>query len=163
AHATNSCYEAKDGLVMLGASNLRQQRRLWLALERPDMAKKDNDARDADRDREATLLAEILKTRTADEWEVFFQARHVPAARVRRLAEAMHDPQFATRGVTHRHEGGPGVEGSFAVPLAAFKFAHGGPSIKTPPPQLGADTDAVLAELGYSDSEIAAFRGAGFI
>jgi hypothetical protein len=27
-HATNSCYAAKDGLVMLGASNLRQQRRL---------------------------------------------------------------------------------------------------------------------------------------
>jgi crotonobetainyl-CoA:carnitine CoA-transferase CaiB-like acyl-CoA transferase len=163
AHATNSCYEAKDGLVMLGASNLRQQRRLWLALERPDMAKKDNDARDADRDREAALLTEILKTRTADQWEVFFQERHVPAARVRRLAEAVHDPQFATRGVTHRHEGGPGVEGSFTVPLAAFKFAHGGPQINRPPPQLGADTDAVLAELGYSDSEIAAFRGAGVI
>ncbi len=163
AHATNSCYEAKDGLVMLGASNLRQQRRLWLALEQPDMAKKDNDARDADRDREAALLAEILKTRTADEWEVFFQARHVPAARVRRLAEAVRDPHFATRGITHSHESGPGVEGSFTVPLAAFKFAHGGPRIETPPPQLGADTDAVLAELGYTDSEVAAFRGAGVI
>src|SRR5258705_6655369 len=28
-HATNSCYPAKEGLVMLGASNLRQQRRFW--------------------------------------------------------------------------------------------------------------------------------------
>ena len=158
AHATNSCYEAKDGLVMLGASNLRQQRRLWLALERPDMVKEDNEARDADRDREAALLADILKTRTADEWEAFFQARHVPAARVRRLAESVRDPQFETRGVTHRHQGGPGVEGGFSVPLAAFKFAHGGPSIETPPPQFGADTDAVLSELGYSKSEIAAFR-----
>src|SRR6516225_1200148 len=27
--ATNSCYEAKDGLLMIGASNLGQQRRLW--------------------------------------------------------------------------------------------------------------------------------------
>src|ERR671930_1781822 len=34
-HATNSCYAAKEGLVMLGASNLRHQRRLWQALERP--------------------------------------------------------------------------------------------------------------------------------
>jgi len=143
AHATNSCYETKDGLVMLGASNLRQQRRLWLALERPDMVKEDNEARDDDRDREAALLDDILKTRTADEWEVFFQARHVPAARVRRLAEAVHDPQFATRGVTHRHGGAPGVEGGFSVPLAAFKFAHGGPRIETPPPEFGADTDAV--------------------
>src|SRR6266705_3392797 len=39
AHATNSCYMAKDDLVMLGASNLRQQRRLWHAIGRPDMAK----------------------------------------------------------------------------------------------------------------------------
>lgn len=163
AHATNSCYEAKDGLVMLGASNLRQQRRLWLALERPDMVKEDNEARDHDRDREAGLLADILKTRTADEWEIFFQARHVPAARVRRLAEAVQDPQFATRGVTHRHDGAPGIEGGFAVPLAAFKFAHGGPSIETPPPEFGADTDAVLAEHGYAPSEIAHFRRAGVI
>lgn len=163
AHATNSCYEAKDGLVMLGASNLRQQRRLWLALERPDMVKEDNEARDHDRDREAGLLADILKTRTADEWEIFFQARHVPAARVRRLAEAAQDPQFATRGVTHRHDGAPGIEGGFAVPLAAFKFAHGGPSIETPPPEFGADTDAVLAEHGYAPSEIAEFRRAGVI
>jgi crotonobetainyl-CoA:carnitine CoA-transferase CaiB-like acyl-CoA transferase len=158
AHATNSCYQAKDGLVMLGASNLRQQRRLWLALERPDMVKEDNEARDADRDREAALLADILKTRTADEWEAFFQARHVPAARVRRLAEAVLDPQFEIRGGTHRHQSAPGVEGGFSVPLAAFKFAHGGPSIETPPPQFGADTDAVLTELGYTQSEITAFR-----
>jgi crotonobetainyl-CoA:carnitine CoA-transferase CaiB-like acyl-CoA transferase len=163
AHATNSCYEAKDGLVMLGASNLRQQRRLWLALERPDMVKEDNEARDHDRDREAGVLADILKTRSAAEWEIFFQARHVPAARVRRLAEAVQDPQFATRGVTHRHDGAPGIEGGFAVPLAAFKFAHGGPSIETPPPKFGADTDAVLAEHGYTPSEIADFRRAGVI
>ena len=162
-HATNSCYETKDGLVMLGASNLRQQRRLWQALERPDMAKDDNEAREHDREREAALLADILKTRTADEWEAFFQARHVPAARVRKLAESVRDPQFATRGVTHRHDGAPGVEGAFSVPLAAFKLAHGGPSIETPPPQFGADTDTVLAEHGYTAAQIAEFRRAGVV
>jgi crotonobetainyl-CoA:carnitine CoA-transferase CaiB-like acyl-CoA transferase len=163
AHATNSCYMAKDALVMLGASNLRQQRRLWQALGRPDMAKTTNDERDADHDREEALLVEIMRTRTADEWEEFLQARHVPAVRVRRLAEAVEDPQFATRGVIHRHESVPGIEGGFAVPLAAFKFAHGGPSIETPPPAMGADTDLVLAELGYKPGEIAGFRGAGVI
>jgi crotonobetainyl-CoA:carnitine CoA-transferase CaiB-like acyl-CoA transferase len=122
------------------------------------MLKDDNEARDDDREREAAVLAEILQTRTADEWEVFFQARHVPAARVRRLSESVRDPQFATRGVTHRHDGAPGVEGGFSVPLAAFKFAHGGPSIETPPPEFGADTDKVLAEYGYAPAEIAAFR-----
>jgi crotonobetainyl-CoA:carnitine CoA-transferase CaiB-like acyl-CoA transferase len=162
-HATNSCYEAKEGLLMLGASNLRQQRRLWRALERPEMAKRTNEEREHDRDREAAVLTEILKTRTADEWENFFQARHVPAARVRRLAEAVCDPQFATRGVTHDHQSAAGVEGGFTVPLAAFKFAHGGPSIETPPPELGADTDNVLAEHGYNAEQIAAFRRAKVI
>src|SRR6202048_330412 len=46
-HATNGAFETKDGLVMLGASNLRQQRRLWTVLGRPDMIKHSNDERDA--------------------------------------------------------------------------------------------------------------------
>ena len=54
--ATNSCYPTKDGLLMLGASNLRQQRRLWLVLEQPEMAKRDNEARESDREREAALV-----------------------------------------------------------------------------------------------------------
>jgi crotonobetainyl-CoA:carnitine CoA-transferase CaiB-like acyl-CoA transferase len=122
------------------------------------MAKRTNEEREDDRDREEALLTDILKTRTADEWENFFQARHVPAARVRALAEAVGDPQFAERGVTHHHRLAAGVDGTFDVPLAAFKFAHGGPSIETPPPELGADTDAVLAEHGYEADQIAAFR-----
>jgi crotonobetainyl-CoA:carnitine CoA-transferase CaiB-like acyl-CoA transferase len=49
------------------------------------------------------------------------------------------------------------------VPLAAFKFAHGGPSIETPPRPLGADTDSVLGELGYGSGDIAALRAARII
>src|SRR5260370_8294403 len=158
--ATNSCYAARGGLVMLGASNLRQQRRLWQALERPEMAKRTNEEREDDREREAALLTNILRTRTADEWENFFQARHVPAARVRTLAEAVGDPQFATRGVTHHQRSAAGIAGAFDVPLAAFKFAHGGPSIETPPPELGAATNTVLAEHGYDADQIAAVRRA---
>ena len=127
------------------------------------MAKRTNEECEDDRDREAALLTDILRTRTADAWETFFQARHVPAARVRTLAEAIGDPQFATRGVTHRHRSAAGVDGAFQVPLAAFKFAHGGPSIETPPPELGADTDGVLAEHGYDADQIAAFRRATVI
>jgi crotonobetainyl-CoA:carnitine CoA-transferase CaiB-like acyl-CoA transferase len=163
-YATNSAYEAKDGaLVMIGASNLGQQRRLWAALERPDMAKNDNEAREDDREREAGVIADIIKTRTADEWERYLQARHVPAARVRRMAEALADPHLDSRGVIHRHAGAAGVDGPFAVPLAAFRFAHGGPSIETPPPAFGADTDAILGELGYNAADIAELRSTGVI
>jgi len=160
-HATNSCYQTKDGLVMLGASNVRQQARLWRALGREDMVKRNNYERDADHAREEKLLEEILLTKTADEWEKFFQDRHVPASRVRQMREAIADPHLATRGVIHRFpDGAPGIDGAFGVPLAAFKFAHGTPRIDTPPPRFGADTDTVLAELGYSAGEIAGFRAA---
>ena len=146
-HATNGAYATKQGLVMLGASNLRQQRRLWTVLERPDMIKRTNDERDADHARETAALTEIMQTRTADEWEQFFQSRHVPAARVRTMGEALADPQIASRGVVHRHTDAPGIEGGFGVPLAAFTFAHGGPRIDTPPPRLGEHNEEIRAEL----------------
>jgi len=152
-HATNGAFATKDGIVMLGASNLRQQRRLWTVLERPDMIKRTNDERDADHAREIAVLEEIMLTRTADEWEEFLQARHVPAARVRSMGEAIADPQLASRGVIHRHERGAGMEGAFSVPLAAFKFAHGGPRIDAPPPTLGQHNDEVFAELGYGQQK----------
>jgi crotonobetainyl-CoA:carnitine CoA-transferase CaiB-like acyl-CoA transferase len=157
-HATNSAYQTKDGLVMLGASNLRQQRRLWTVLERPEMIKRTNDEREADHDREEAVLTEIMQTRTAAEWEDYLQTRHVPAARVRTMGEAVADPQIATRGVIHRHSEAPGVEGGFCVPLAAFTFAHDGPRIDSPPPRLGQHNDEILAELGYSRAEITELR-----
>jgi crotonobetainyl-CoA:carnitine CoA-transferase CaiB-like acyl-CoA transferase len=146
-HATNSAYAAKDGIVMLGASNLRQQKRLWTVLGRPDMIKKSNDARDADHEREVAVLTEIMVTRGAAEWEEFLQARHVPAARVRSMGEALADPQLASRGVIHRHAPSAAMERELAVPVAAFTFAHGGPRIDTPPPMLGQHNEEIIAEL----------------
>jgi crotonobetainyl-CoA:carnitine CoA-transferase CaiB-like acyl-CoA transferase len=154
AHATNGAYETKDGLLMLGASNLRQQRRLWTVLERPDLIKPSNDERAQDHARETAVLTEILKTRTAAEWEEFFQARHVPAARVRTMGEAVADPQTASRGVIHRHACAPGIEGGFGVPVAAFTFAHDGPRVDTPPPAVGQHNDEIFAELGLAKRKI---------
>jgi crotonobetainyl-CoA:carnitine CoA-transferase CaiB-like acyl-CoA transferase len=75
------------------------------------------------------------------------QANHVPAARVRTMGEAVADPQLATRGVVHRHTNVAGIDGGFGVPLAAFKFAHGGPRVDTAPPALGEHNDAIRREL----------------
>ena len=104
-----------------------------------------------------------MLTRTADEWEVFFQSRHVPAGRVRRMEETLADPHLAHRAVLHRHESSTGVGGGYSVPLAAFKLAHGSARIDSPPPTLGRDTDAVLGEAGYSMDEITSLRDAGIL
>jgi crotonobetainyl-CoA:carnitine CoA-transferase CaiB-like acyl-CoA transferase len=79
------------------------------------------------------------------------------------MGEALEDPQLASRGLLHRHENVPGIDGSFTVPMAAFKFGHDGPSIDRPPPRFGQHNDEVLGELGYSDSDIAGFRSANII
>jgi crotonobetainyl-CoA:carnitine CoA-transferase CaiB-like acyl-CoA transferase len=112
------------------------------------MIKKTNDERDADHAREVAVLTEIMRTKSAAEWEEFLQARHVPAARVRTMGEALSDPQLASRGVVHRHAAGAGLQGELSVPLAAFTFAHGGPRIDTPPPMLGQHNEEIFAELG---------------
>jgi len=162
-HATSMAYPTKDGMVMIGASNLRQQRRLWIALERPDMVKKTNDERDADHAREEQVLGQLLLSKTAAEWEEWFQARHVPASRVRTMGEALADPQLGSRGILHKHDNAPGVPGSFTVPVAAFKFAHGGPAVDRPPPMFGQHNDEILGELGYSADQISGFRAAKVI
>jgi crotonobetainyl-CoA:carnitine CoA-transferase CaiB-like acyl-CoA transferase len=156
-------YQTANGMVMLGASNLRQQRRLWTVLERPDLIKRTNDERDADHDREVLALTEVMLTRTAAEWEEFLQERHIPASRVRTMGEALEDPQLQSRGLLHRQEAAPGIPGSFTVPVAAFKFGHDGPRVDRPPPMFGQHNEEVLTELGYSAVEIAAMRSAKVI
>ncbi len=67
-------------------------------------------------------------TRTADEWEEFLQAHHVPAARVRTMGEAVADPQMATRGVIHRHANVGGIgelrRAAGGVQIRPWRAAH---------------------------------------
>jgi crotonobetainyl-CoA:carnitine CoA-transferase CaiB-like acyl-CoA transferase len=161
--ASSQLYQAKDAPLMIAASNRGQHERLFKALDRPDLAaQSSHDEREQRYEAQTKELEAIIAKRTADEWEEYLQSRHVPAGRVRTLAEALADPQLKARRVLHEQEI-PGATGSVTVPLAAFKFAHGGPSIETPPPRLGEHTEPVLRELGYSDADIAALRAAGAV
>ena len=60
--------------------------------------------RDDRKDAQATrrAAAEIIRTRTADEWTQQFAGKDVCCNVVRTLAEAMSDPQFKQRGVFRR-------------------------------------------------------------
>jgi crotonobetainyl-CoA:carnitine CoA-transferase CaiB-like acyl-CoA transferase len=162
--ASSQLYEAKDAPLMIAAGNRGQHERLFRAVGRPDIAaQSSHDEREDLYEKQSEELQKIIEQRTADDWEQYLQESHVPAGRVRRLSESLTDPQLKTRGVLHRHEKIEGVEGPVTVPLAAFKFADGGPSIETPPPRLGQHTDEVLASLGYSTAEIVRLREEGAI
>jgi len=157
----NSMHEARDGLVQLAASNPRQHRRFYTAIGEPAEAERTSlDERYTRFDEKFATIAAKMKEKTSGEWESYLQGKHVPATRVRELPEALEDPQLKHRAVLHRHENVPGVGKPVTVPLAAFKFAHDGPSIERPPARVGEHTDAVLAAVGYSAAEIAALRKA---
>ena len=60
---------------------------------------------------------------------------------------------IASRGVIHKHASGYGMDQGFGVPLAAFRFDHGGPRIDTPPPTLGQHNEEIFAELGFGEKK----------
>ncbi|HEX2826763.1 MAG TPA: CaiB/BaiF CoA-transferase family protein [Burkholderiales bacterium] len=160
----SSMHEASDGLVQLAASNARQHRRFYAAIgEHAEAERYSLDERYGRYDEKHDMIARKLKEKTAQEWEDYFQSKHVPATRVRELKETLQDPHLKHRGVLHRHENVPGVDKPMTVPLAGFKFEHDGPSIQTPPPTLGQHTDEVLASVGYSKADIEAMRKAGAV
>jgi crotonobetainyl-CoA:carnitine CoA-transferase CaiB-like acyl-CoA transferase len=159
--AENSMHEAADGLVQLAASNPRQHRRFYQAIDEPAEAERASlDERYTRYEEKYAMVAARMKQKTADQWENYLQGKHVPATRVRELPETLQDPQLRHRAVLHRLASVPGVGKPVTVPLAAFKFAHGGPSIERPPARVGEHTGEVLASVGYSAAEIAALREA---
>ena len=108
-----------------------------------------------------TALREVMLTRTAAEWEAFLagdpRARR-PRPEPRRGARARAARAAATCCTASREV--PEVDRPVTVPVAGFRFADGGPRVDTPPRALGADTDAVLGELGLTAAEIGSLREA---
>ncbi|SDE06181.1 CaiB/BaiF CoA transferase family protein [Ruegeria marina] len=145
-----SAYETAEGTLMIGAYTNIQMANLMRAIGQPEMAAEiETTRRDgigARRDCDAALLEQVLKTRSAVEWEEILNACHVPAARIRDLKQALDEPQFAARGVVQERGGQP-----FTV--AGFLYDHGGPELTALPRRHGEDSRTVLAELGICAAE----------
>ena len=160
-----SGYRAQDGvMLMLGAFNARQNRRLWMSFDRPDLASYGSlELQEKHRDELANELRRIIATRTAAEWEAYFDDIGVPAGRARNLAEALALEQVRHRGFVHQFAMAEGVDRPFAVPTTGFRYLHGGPRVDSPPRSLGADTNSILAEIGLDAVTIAEYRRDGVV
>ncbi len=159
--ATLGMYHAADGPLMIAASNLRQQRRLWIGLGREDLVKSDNLSRIDDYKNEHAVLSSIIKTMPADYWEKFFNERRVPASRIRRLEEALNDPQAEARAQFLRLADPSGRLEGLRVPSVAFRMSQSETGVSFPPQPVGAQTSEILQSVGFGDDEIEALCLAG--
>ncbi len=156
--ATIGCYQASDGTLMVSASNLRQQRRLWETLGRADLIKHNNRDRIKGYAEEAEALTEILATASLDHWEVLLREHRVPVSRVQRMEAMLADEHVRGRKVLHRFAGEAGALAGLTVPVAGFQLSRSPVAVTLPPQPVGAQSEDLLSALGYASADIDAMR-----
>jgi crotonobetainyl-CoA:carnitine CoA-transferase CaiB-like acyl-CoA transferase len=161
----SAAFRTGDGLLNIAANQQVQYERLCDIIGRPDLVTNPLfSTRDERKTRRGELRVELekaLAARTAREWSAQLNKAGVPAGEVLSIPDVLDHPQVVQRGLVKRFAGAPGIEDrDVAVVRTGFRLDSGDPEAATPPPALGADTDTILAELGYAAEEIEKLRAA---
>jgi alpha-methylacyl-CoA racemase len=145
-------YACADGWVALGALEPKFWRALCAGLGRDDLLDRQMDPA------VATELAAIFGARTRAEWAAFDDEHGCCLEPVLELDEALARAPEAIVEVAQ-----PGAAAPVRLLGPPVGLSRTPPDGSRPAPPLGADTDAVLAALGYDEAGIAALKAAGAV
>ena len=158
-------FEAADGQVAIAPSNDTFYFKLLAALDLDNLKDHPDLQTNADRfEHRAAINAAIsarTRTGTVAYWIEKLNADGVPCGRVLGLTEVFDDLQ--TRHQQMRITIDHPQHGPLDVLGFPIKFSDDPCQMHRPPPVLGADTEAILAELGRDASTIAALRAGNVI
>ena len=158
-------FRTADGEVVLALSQEQSYQRLVDAFGMPELRWDPrfltNDLRVVHRAAINEAIEARLRTAATAYWIEKLNAAGIPCGRVLGLAEVFSDPQVLDQEmVLSQEHPGHGTVRMLGFPI---KFAEAPCSLRRPAPEVGADTEAVLQEFGYSGDDIAALRSAGTV
>jgi crotonobetainyl-CoA:carnitine CoA-transferase CaiB-like acyl-CoA transferase len=158
-------FETADGRIAVGVGSERQWPRFCAAMGLDalvtDSRFTSNGRRVEHRDELIALLAARFAERSSAAWLAALDAAGIPAGPIRDVAEAFESRQAVELGsrVPLLHP----VLGHVDQVGIPFAFERTPASIRTPPPLLGEQADAILGEAGYDTAAIAQLRERGVI
>ncbi|MBV8888410.1 MAG: CoA transferase [Alphaproteobacteria bacterium] len=156
-------FRTGDGEVAIAPSQEESYQRLLDAIGAPELRDnpdfRTNDLRVKNRAAINAAVELRLAAGTSEHWIAVLNAAGVPCGRVLGLAEVFADPQILDQQMvlTQEHPG-HGLVKMLGFPV---KFGDSPCQLRRPAPELGADSEAVLDELGYGAAEIVRLRAAG--
>ncbi|MCE1171475.1 MAG: CoA transferase [Azovibrio sp.] len=162
----SNTHTARDGRhITIGANGDAIFKRLMQAIGRPDLADDpglaDNAGRDARRDEIYGVIDAWVAEHDGAQVLTVLEAAEVPASNVYSIADMVTDPQFLAREMIRSATLPDGRE--FKMPGIVPKLSATPGDTDWLGPELGAHTDKVLAELGYTPEAVAALRRAGAV
>lgn len=115
----------------------------------------------AQRDSVNARVAEHMATRSTEAWTAHLSTHRVWFTPVQDYDDVLADPQVLHNDSFDSFE----HERAGQVRVLKHPISYGGvrPGVRTPPPELGAHTDAVLRETGYDDRQIEQLRHGGAV
>src|SRR5580698_6316906 len=161
---TGNRFKAGEGDLMLAVMTERQYANLMKGLGREDALADprfaDWPSRGKNEPALRAIIEDALASDSAKNWEQRLTEMDVPCAGIWTISEIVQHPQLAHRDVLQKVQS---ADGELTLVGSGFRLEHGSGSVDRPPPRIGEHNAEILAEAGYTTTEITAFAEEGVV